>query len=229
MIAHASKWLDPRPLIVLTMIVLLVCIVLMVTIDKPAAFFIDRTMSAAGVQFWRDVSRLGKADTHLVILVVLYLGGRALFLWTAPLGIARWYAHLARIGLFGLASYALSGAVVQILKNILGRYRPKHLIQDGVYGFSPFSPDWSFNSFPSGHSQSAFTIACVLSLVFPRATWFFLTLAATIAFSRVLNGAHFPSDIIFGSYVGIVSVLLVRRYWFPEIGSAPVNPACYAG
>ena len=185
-------------------------------------------MSAAGVQFWRDVSGLGKAYTYLAVLVALYLGGRAMFLWTAPLGIARWYAHLARIGLFGLAGYALSGAVVQSLKNILGRYRPKHLIQDGVYGFSPFNEEWSFNSFPSGHSQSAFTIACVLSLVFPRAAWFFLTLAAMVALSRVLNGAHFPSDIIFGSYVGIVSVLLVRRYWFPEIGSAPVNPASYA-
>ncbi len=223
-----SKWLELRPLSLLTAIVLLVCVALMFFTDRPLALLVDRTVSASAVQFWRGVSRIGEAGIYLIFFLLLYLGNRALFLWTAPLAIARWYAHLARIGLFGLASYALSGGIVQSLKYLSGRYRPKHLIQDGDYGFTPFHSEWSFNSFPSGHSQSAFAVACVLSFVFPRATWFFLSIATAVAASRVLSGAHFLSDILFGSYVGIVCVLLIRRHWFSDVGTVPLSPAPYA-
>jgi len=213
-----AAWMT-SPLAVVTGLMTLASIVLMLTLDRPIAELIHQYTRRGDQQFWRSVSRIGESWFYVAFFVFLYLGGRALFLWSAPQPAARVYAGIARAGLFGLASYALSGAIVHSLKYVLGRFRPKHLIGQGDYGFAVLAGDPSYNSFPSGHAQSAFTAACVLSVLFPKAAWAFLSLAVLVAASRVLGGAHFVSDVLFGSYVGIVSVLLIRRHWFADVGA----------
>jgi membrane-associated phospholipid phosphatase len=65
------------------------------------------------------------------------------------------------------------------------------------------------HSFPSGHSASSFAAATVIGLVAPRLRVPAFALAAAIAFSRVYNGVHWPSDVLVGAVVAVLTALLL--------------------
>ena len=66
------------------------------------------------------------------------------------------------------------------------------------------------NSFPSGHTGTAFTIALVLSLVINKKSWAIIlpVLALFVAYSRVYLGQHYVTDVLAGMVVGIVAAVL---------------------
>jgi undecaprenyl-diphosphatase len=64
-------------------------------------------------------------------------------------------------------------------------------------------------SFPSGHSATSFACATVLAFFVPRAAPLFYVLAAAIAYSRLYVGVHWPTDVIVGSLLGVVTALLL--------------------
>lgn len=72
----------------------------------------------------------------------------------------------------------------------------------------------SFNSFPSGHTASAFTLCFFLMLCTKRPIVQLLLLIAAVlvGVSRVYIMQHFGRDIFFGAIFGILSVLL--GIWF---------------
>jgi membrane-associated phospholipid phosphatase len=79
-----------------------------------------------------------------------------------------------------------------------------------------FSPDWpelmNF-SFPSGHSEGAFSFFGFLSLLLPpsyqRYGALFFVLALSVCYSRVYLAAHFFEDIYAGSIIGALTTFLV--------------------
>ena len=93
-----------------------------------------------------------------------------------------------------------------ILKNMIHRDRPCWI--DPSITLLVKSP--SDFSFPSGHSMNGFTasvsiLLCDKKLGIPAGS-----LAAAIAFSRLYNFVHFPTDVIAGIVIGIVSALFVN-------------------
>ncbi len=70
-----------------------------------------------------------------------------------------------------------------------------------------------YNSFPSGHSMSAFAIFTFIALCVNRKSWslFFLGMAALVAFSRIVITQHFLEDVLAGSTIGLLLGTLV--YW----------------
>jgi membrane-associated phospholipid phosphatase len=76
-------------------------------------------------------------------------------------------------------------------------------------------------SFPSGHSSLAFSAAASLSIqckkwyiTLPAYAW-----AASVGYSRVYLGEHYPSDVVAGAAVGIGSAYLahwLNKVLFPE-------------
>lgn len=59
-------------------------------------------------------------------------------------------------------------------------------------------------SMPSSHTSAAAVLGVVLAGMFPRLTPLCVGLVAIVAVSRVLLGAHFPSDVVVGAGVGYV-------------------------
>ncbi|MCX7977850.1 MAG: phosphatase PAP2 family protein, partial [Bdellovibrionaceae bacterium] len=70
-------------------------------------------------------------------------------------------------------------------------------------------------SMPSNHSANMFALATFIGKSVPK-TWIPLTLiASTVAYSRIYNGVHYPSDVVVGAFIGyLISSLgfvLIRR------------------
>jgi len=111
-----------------------------------------------------------------------------------------------------LCSVLSAGIVVKILKVLIGRARPVFFEALGMSGFFPPSFDWAFNSMPSGHTAVSFAGLVMIGMLAPKykpLTW---TLAIIIGLSRVAIGAHWPSDVIFGAFIGMVMADIVK--WF---------------
>lgn len=63
----------------------------------------------------------------------------------------------------------------------------------------------STNSFPSGHSLFFFALATGVSFYYPRISILFFLAACTIGLARIEAGAHWPSDVLGGALLGILT------------------------
>jgi len=115
----------------------------------------------------------------------------------------------------GLASVAVTSAVANLVIKPLGRRRrPDPAADDVPLARQVRMP--TTTSFPSGHSAAAFAFATGVGNVLPRDAVPLRALAATVAYSRVHTGVHYPGDAIAGSLLGgaiaqITSGALERR------------------
>jgi membrane-associated phospholipid phosphatase len=109
-------------------------------------------------------------------------------------------------------SFLVSGALVLTLKAIFGRCRPYFSPDYAPLNFNPLTLDWNFQSYPSGHTQVGFTLAAFLSILFPRRSTLFFTLAAIIGLSRVVLEKHYLGDVIAGAYVGILGTYITWHW-----------------
>lgn len=100
------------------------------------------------------------------------------------------------------------------LKNLVGRVRPCNVNTD----IEMLVKRPSSFSFPSGHTSSSFASATTIFQWNKKVGIIALVLAFAIAFSRLYNYVHFPTDIIAGALFGIFTSMLVyyifRKYQF---------------
>jgi len=178
---------------------LLVTLIGYFLLDIPIALWC-RKLDRSVLDIAEIVTTLGKSTGYLIATFLLFLFFR--FFRKEKL-----YANQS---LFVFVSIACSGIVVDIIKWVAGRYRPVMLFDQGLYGFSFFKAGYEWNSFPSGHAATVFSLAFALSLLFPKGRYYFITAAIVAAASRVLLTSHFLSDVVIGAYVGIASVYLLK-------------------
>ena len=93
-----------------------------------------------------------------------------------------------------------AGVVTPVIKRVAGRARP--IQEEGASSFHPFSS--SHASFPSGHATNAFAFATAVAAhydgwVVPTIVY---SIATGVAFARVNDRAHFPSDVLAGALIG---------------------------
>jgi undecaprenyl-diphosphatase len=102
----------------------------------------------------------------------------------------------------GLLAIALTSTVTNlVLKPVAGRPRPaasdQHPVPDSRRVRRPAS-----TSFPSGHTASACAFASAVGQAAPRVRLPVHLAAATVAYSRVHTGVHYPSDVAIGAVIG---------------------------
>ncbi|MEC5190781.1 MULTISPECIES: bifunctional phosphatase PAP2/diacylglycerol kinase family protein [unclassified Arthrobacter] len=136
-----------------------------------------------------------------------------------------WFGFAAVMGLFPgrtrraavhgvLAQAVASGVTNLVFKTLLPRTRP---LPEHLPSYRFVHPQPSSSSMPSGHSASAVAFALGVGLLRPALGAALAPVAAGVAYSRVHTGAHWPSDVFFGSAIGAGSALITRCWW-------PVRP-----
>lgn len=128
----------------------------------------------------------------------------------------RSFKTLSKAALYIFVTTATSGIIIIIIKIVFARYRPPKFINEELYGFNWFDIGYIVNSFPSGHSATAFSVFVALALLLPKYRWFFLLFASLIAFSRVTIGVHYFSDILVGSLIGTLTSLYFYKKFYPQ-------------
>ncbi len=187
-----------------------ICSALLAVFLPVCALYIDQDLANAFndrrpqwyFEFNKWITDFGLAQWSVGILVLVFLTVRIAKKLRASWLNFELYTRLQLWLMQFVLAMMASGLAVHVIKNIFGRARPNILPGRDAMHFRPFSFDWDFQSFPSGHSQTVFCTAFALSRLWPPLKWPALVLAAIIALSRVVIHNHFLSDILAGSYVG---------------------------
>lgn len=119
---------------------------------------------------------------------------------------------LRRTGVLMITAASATGAIQQISKSATGRARPGAGL--GKDHFKPFGGDFMYRSFPSGHTVLAVTTTYALSKQFKN-PWIkagILTVGAIVPASRVLEGAHWLTDVVLSSAISIAAVEGIDKF-----------------
>ena len=103
------------------------------------------------------------------------------------------------------AGYAVSNAMVGLLKPMVGRHRPDST--NDAWRFRPFSAQGAMHSFPSSHAVHAFSLATGLSIA-TRRSWvgaLGYSGATVVAWSRLYDDQHWASDVTTSAVIGIAT------------------------
>ncbi len=160
---------------------------------------------------WLDVfmafmSNLGNAGACWMVLSTIFL----IVPKTRKIGLQMWISIIVTFIIGNL-----------ILKPLINRARPcdnmaYQSIIDTLIVERPHDA-----SFPSGHSMNAFTTAVALLLCDKRWGIPAIIVATIIAFSRLYNFMHFPTDVLAGIVIGtviaiLVHALFVKKGWYKK-------------
>lgn len=97
-----------------------------------------------------------------------------------------------------------------VLKVIISRPRPFAVNEDILAFIESVGYDLpSGYSFPSGHAYSAFNCAVILMLFNKKNGYYALPLAILISLSRIFMCVHYPTDVLAGAVLGIITALIV--------------------
>lgn len=180
--------------------------------------FIDAWASQA-LQAWPAVWRapfafitdFGLSDWILIpALAVVILSAllRPLMKAGAP---RRTMHEVLLVSAFVFVGVGLPGLVTNLLKRAFGRGRPEEFLDNGAFAFQHWVNDWTYQSFPSGHSTTAIASAFVIGFMAPRFFHLILLIAVMTGISRVVIGMHYPTDVVAGFVVGTVGAYAVRN------------------
>ncbi|MGB9552950.1 MAG: phosphatase PAP2 family protein [bacterium] len=142
--------------------------------------------------------------------LIIFLGDYFLYFLLFLLALCAYWDYrnkgLNSLKLYGLAAFSSLFArfgVAEIIRLFYHRLRPfvamglPHLLSDNSY------------SFPSGHTIFLFALATGVYLFKPKLGIFLYCSGFLIGLARVSGGVHYPSDILGGMILGILTSLFI--------------------
>ncbi|MBN2872524.1 MAG: phosphatase PAP2 family protein [Halothiobacillaceae bacterium] len=185
---------DPDPAIQLLVAFVLTAAVLLVAVGawpgaREAVFHQFNALGGieGATAFWSGVNAL--ADTWLALGLLL-----PFVLWRPRLAILLLFAAI------------VATAITHGIKPALAVLRPPGVLEAG--SFNLIGHTLTREAFPSGHTTTAFTLAGLLIVgLRPRWPWVvgLLLLASVMGASRMVAGVHWPTDVLAGAIVGLLS------------------------
>ena len=151
--------------------------------------YCNRACDLPGIaRLFTIISQLGNGIFwySLVILLPIVFGSEALL---ASL-------HMSVIGAIGLVVYKL-------IKQYTRRRRPGH-VHDLI---RLVSAPLDYYSFPSGHTLHAVSFTIIALHYYPQLGLLLVPFAVLVAFSRVILGLHYPTDVFAGALIGATLAL----------------------
>ncbi|QEC78139.1 phosphatase PAP2 family protein [Mucilaginibacter ginsenosidivorax] len=183
-----------RPFFLLYLIVLCACLVIKLLYTREQIFFAVNGWNSPWADYIEPyMTDLGDGLTAVTLSLVFLLFSYRKFLLLA-------------------SSYLLTGFVAQVIKYFADAPRPSLYFKDQwapvhtVKGVEILT----YNSFPSGHTTSAFSAAVVLAYLATKKGWGIpaLLMAILIGYSRMYLTEHFFEDVIGGSAIGVIVTVL---------------------
>jgi membrane-associated phospholipid phosphatase len=129
------------------------------------------------------------------------------------------------LGWHGTEAVLLGSGITGLLKGTLGRARPDFdpagpVTRPSDFQFGKGFSDAERQSFPSGHTTTAFAAAAAVTSevnrMWPKYTWYVAPLmyggATLVGLSRMYHNRHWASDVALGAGIGTFSGLKVVKY-----------------
>ncbi|MGQ9456497.1 MAG: phosphatase PAP2 family protein [Armatimonadota bacterium] len=142
------------------------------------------------------------ADRIMLAATTLGIGSVAVAICLALLLIGQITnnTHIRKTAYAGIVACIISLIIVQTIKHLWDKPRPLAIIFEA----RPVGKALFWNSFPSGHTATAFATAIAMGAFVPKLRIILLLLATLVAVSRIYVGAHYPTDVIGGAALGTI-------------------------
>ena len=112
---------------------------------------------------------------------------------------------------FIMCTVVAASTLNTFIKGLFDRPRPLAVFGEG--NINIFYEILHARSFPSGHTQFAFTALTTMLLLIPKYWYIYLILAFATGFERMYAGCHFPLDVCCGAIEGIIiSYIMVKIF-----------------
>jgi undecaprenyl-diphosphatase len=165
-------------------------------------------------------------DRFFVLVTWLGNGWVAIPVAAAALIIFTPRSILAQTLLVAATAGAMTGFCNTQIKRIIDRPRPLAYFAASSANGDPvkvhvLGERLRQNSFPSGHTATAFAAATIVFLLFKRKNFLIFIPAFVVAYARVYAGAHFPLDIAGGAFLGCCIPVLVIVFFRRRIFRVP--------
>ena len=105
--------------------------------------------------------------------------------------------------------------IAEIMKNLLYRPRPYAVLETAK---KLIAENADFKSFPSGHATIFFAIAMAVYFFNKKLGIIFFISAVLMSFARIFIGIHWPSDVLAGAIIGIISGIIIIKLFFKKHG-----------
>lgn len=173
---------------------------LIVYLDKlEGSILINKTWSNFQDVFFEYITHLGDGKTAILVVLLLFINNM-------------------RNGFIALFCFVFTASITQFLKHIVF---PK-VMRPFIELWDKFQSNEMHlvlsedlmkrgNSFPSGHTTSAFSLFLILSIFLkkPLLGAIFGVLAVLSGYSRVYLSQHFLEDIFWGSIIGVFGTIFI--------------------
>lgn len=149
-----------------------------ISFDESLFSLINNSTNSYLFSFFNLITYLGSSIFWILLIIIF------------------WLKNQRKLSLQLLFAFILDTVALSILKVVFLRPRPSQAINIIDLDIGP--------SFPSGHSERAFSGAVVLANHYKKYNWLFYILSILVSFSRVYIGLHYPLDVLIGAINGII-------------------------